>query len=172
MTLHEWGLFHKSDKATAHKYLDFYESRIGNPKKILEFGVLGGASLKMWRDRYNAEVTGVDIKQVLPILGINTWQLDCTSELSTQMLADEYDLILDDASHRVKDFMRTFYLFFPFVKKGGVYIIEDIHVMHYDEYNPDKIDVKAWVESLGHRHEYFWRMPGDESDSGTLIIYK
>lgn len=172
MTLNEWGLFYKTDKATAHEYLDFYESRIGNPEKIMEFGILNGASLRMWKYRYNADVTGVDIKQVLPIPGINIWQLDYTDSLSTQFLNGEYDLIIDDASHIIEHMIKGFELYYPMVKKGGCYIIEDCHTMHYEGYNPNKIDFKSWVKSLNLRHEYFNRIPGDESDSMTLIIYK
>ena len=48
MTLHDYGLQYGSDKATHHGYLTFYEAHIGEPKSIIEFGILNGASLKMW----------------------------------------------------------------------------------------------------------------------------
>lgn len=171
MTLHEWGLHHGSDKATAHKYLDFYEARIGEPQYILEFGVLNGASLKMWRDRYNeALVIGFDIEKKKPIDGVSIYEMDCTDPKID--FYTEIDLIVDDASHNTIDQIKAFEFWWPHVNKGGHYIIEDCHTMHYTQYNPTKIDFKAWVESLGIRHEYFWRVPGDESDSGTVIFYK
>lgn len=175
MTLHEWGIFHGSDKAYAHNYLNFYEAKIGMPHSILEFGVLNGASLKMWRDKYNAFVIGLDIEKKQPITGITVLQMDATDEKTATYLSNLYnnfDLIVDDASHMVADQIKSFQLFWPFVNKGGCYIIEDCHTMHYDQYNPSKIDFKAWVESLGIEHEYFLRVPGDESDSMTLIFWK
>jgi len=81
MTLHEWGIFHGSDKAHAHNYLNFYEAKIGLPHSILEFGVLNGASLKMWRDKYNAFVIGLDIEKKQPINGITVLQMDATHEI-------------------------------------------------------------------------------------------
>lgn len=172
MTLHEWGLFHKTDKATAHKYLDFYESRIGEPKSILEFGVLNGSSLKTWRDRYpGARVVGFDIEPKPKMEGVEIHLADCNHKINTTWLSP-MDLILDDASHQTKEQIETFEIWWHKVNEGGHYIIEDCHTMHYTQYNPEKIDFKGWVESLGIKHEYFWRVPGDESDSGTVIFYK
>lgn len=169
-SLHEWGIFHKTDKATHHKYCDFYEARIGEPKSILEFGVLNGASLKMWRDRYpEATIMGIDIEKKQPIDGITLYHADATNWYVDH---EGIDLIIDDASHNVADQIAAFNLWFPLVNSGGHYIIEDIHTQHYTEYNPNKIDLMAWVKSLGLMYEEFWRNPEDKSDSGTIIFYK
>jgi len=173
MTLHDYGLRCGSDKATAHFYCNFYEQRIGTPLNIIEFGVLGGASLKMWKARYPyAKVTGVDINDVKPVPGVTIVKADCTKVHVASMLTDDYDLILDDASHMAADMMQAFELFWPMVVKGGHYVIEDVHAVAYEKYNPTNIDFDAWVKSLGIEHEYFWRMPEDHSDSGTLMFYK
>jgi trans-aconitate methyltransferase len=173
MTLHEWGLFHKTDKATAHKYLDFYEARIGEPKSIIEFGVLNGSSLKMWRDRYpGATVIGLDIDQKTAPEGTYFFKLDASKENWITKISPQFDLIIDDASHFTLEQVDAFDLWWPLVAKGGKYIIEDCHTMHYTHYNPVEFDFKKWVEGLGIKHEYFLRTPGDESDSMTLILYK
>jgi len=170
MTLHEWGLFHKTDKATAHNYLHFYEARIGKPKSILEFGVRDGASLKMWRDAFpTAMVMGFDINPPIAINGVITLQVDCTEAMPGDQ---EYDLIIDDASHITVDQIKTFNNWWAAVVPGGYYILEDIHAAAYDLYNPTHIDFDAWVKSLGIMYEYFWRDPNDKSDSGTVIFYK
>lgn len=171
MTLHEYAVMHGSDKGKYHKYCDFYEARIGEPKSIIEFGVLNGSSLKMWRDRYpEALVVGYDIMPSLTVEGCYTFQISATDPQSCKR--SDVDLIIDDASHYTKDQIAAFNIHWPFVNPGGHYIIEDVHTMHYDEYNPDKINFKAWVKSLGIKHEWYWKNPGDESDSGTLIFYK
>jgi len=172
-TLHEFGIIHGSDKAKAHNYLDFYESRIGEPKSIIEFGVLRGSSLKMWHDRYpDATVIGLDINKTDAPEGTFTFKIDAAKENWITKLNPRFDLILDDASHLTTDQISSFDLWWPLVAKGGCYIIEDIHTMHYDAYNPTKIDLKKWVAELDLPHEYFSRVPNDESDSMTLIIYK
>ena len=173
MTLHEWGVFHKTDKALHHNFCHFYEERIGEPKRILEFGVLNGSSLKMWRDRYNARVTGFDIEKKPPISRIEIYQASCTDPGVAECWPDnDVDLIIDDASHKTIDQIAAFKIWWPKVKEGGFLIVEDIHTMYYDEYNPTKICLKSWIESLGIKHEYYWRIPGMESDSGTVIFYK
>jgi hypothetical protein len=53
--LHELGLKYKTDKATYHNFLKFYEKHINKAlvKKFLEIGVYKGASLKMWREYFD-----------------------------------------------------------------------------------------------------------------------
>ena len=173
MTLHEHAVHHGSDKGKAHKYCDFYESRIGEPKRIIEFGILNGASLKMWRDRYrDAVVIGLDIVDTVAPDGCYTFKIDASKPNWITKLEAQFDLILDDASHMVVDQISSFELWWPLVAKGGHYVIEDCHTMHYSQYNPAGIDFKRWVESLNIKHEYYSRVPGDESDSMTLIFYK
>jgi hypothetical protein len=172
--LHDIGIRHGTDKATAHKYLDFYEQHIGSPRTILEFGVLNGASLRMWRDAFpDASVIGFDTNPTVNPEGTHVLKGDATDKNNwLRLWQPKFDLIIDDASHMVADQIAAFNLWWPCVNDGGHYIIEDIHTMHYDHYNPEKVDVKKWIEGLGIRHEYFWRVPGDESDSGTVIFFK
>ena len=52
---------------------------------------------------------------------------------------EELDLIIDDASHNLKDILITFSKLFQKLKKGGTYIIEDINQFHvFKELNPYK----------------------------------
>ena len=52
---------------------------------------------------------------------------------------EELDLIIDDASHNLKDILITFSKLFQKLKKGGTYVIEDINQFHvFKELNPYK----------------------------------
>jgi hypothetical protein len=52
-------------------------------------------------------------------------------------LADELDIIIDDASHNLRDIIITLSIFFKKLKKGGVYIIEDFDQFKvFKELNP------------------------------------
>jgi len=173
MDLQNCGFLYRSDKATHHGYLPFYEARIGEPKSIIEFGILNGASLKMWHARYPAAtVIGLDIEDKKTPEGCYTFKIDATKENWITKIRPTFDLIIDDASHKTLDQIATFELWWPLVAKGGCFIIEDVHTMHFTEYNPSGYDLKKWVDGLGIKHEWFWRVPGDESDSGTVIFYK
>ena len=51
----------------------------------------------------------------------------------------DFDLIIDDGSHNLSDILISLKLFFKFIKKGGLYIIEDFkHPNYY--YNNRNID--------------------------------
>lgn len=176
MTLHEYGLYHGSDKATAHQYLDFYQTEIGNPRIIMEFGVKDGASMKMWREFYAGSlVVGLDINNPPCVEGCLIYEKDATKQSTVDMLTaliPQYDLIVDDASHMVTDQIDSLNLWWPYVKPGGHYIIEDIHTQYYDHYNPMKFWLANTLEALGITYKEFWRDPSDKSDSGTVILYK
>jgi hypothetical protein len=52
-------------------------------------------------------------------------------------LDDELDIIIDDASHNLRDIIITLSIFFKRLKKGGVYIIEDFDQFEvFKELNP------------------------------------
>ena len=46
-------------------------------------------------------------------------------------LSDSYDLIIDDGSHVSKDIITSFARYFPLLKSGGMYIIEDLHASYW-----------------------------------------
>ena len=52
---------------------------------------------------------------------------------------EDFDIIIDDASHNLKDILITFSKLFQKLKKGGFYVIEDINQFHvFKELNPYK----------------------------------
>lgn len=170
--LHNWAITHGSDKGTAHQYCDFYQANIGTPKTIIEFGVLNGASLKMWRDMYPGSVViGLDIEDKKPIPGVYIFNIDATKENWITKITPRFDLIVDDASHVVEDQIASFNLWWPLVNKGGCYIIEDIHASLFTAYNKTGFDMFGWVEDLPYRKKHYRRSPS-ETDSMTVIIFK
>ncbi len=42
-----------------------------------------------------------------------------------------FDIILDDGGHTMKQQITSFKILYPFVKKGGIYIIEDLHTSYW-----------------------------------------
>ena len=52
-------------------------------------------------------------------------------------LDKELDIIIDDASHNLRDIIIAFSILFKKLKKGGIYIIEDINQFEvFKELNP------------------------------------
>jgi hypothetical protein len=131
-----------SDKITWHRYMEFYEphlARLGQPEQILEFGVFHGASIRYLRDRYHgAHIVGCDI---LPPQA--EWPQEAEIEYVTldqgkpadleRLFADhpdQIDLAIDDGSHQPEHQRNCLVATLPRVRRGGIYILEDLHTSH------------------------------------------
>lgn len=164
-----------TDKATWHRYCDFYESVL--PKEIgalIEIGVKDGASLKMWRSYYLEAIAiyGVDINKCENVEGCRVFQADGTdARLWNQFWPLGFDIIIDDGSHRCSDQRKTFDAAWPTLKPGGFYIIEDVHTSFLDEYADESPTTYEWAMKLPGAMES-WRDLSNKSDSGTIIIPK
>ena len=124
-----------------HNYIDTYENLFSPLKydkfNLLEIGIYNGGSIKLWRDYFiNANIFGTDIeysqlaKETLKNENVTILLGDSTDENSTILknnLTDEqFDIIIDDGNHSFEYQYKTLHNFFPKLKKGGMYIIEDI----------------------------------------------
>jgi hypothetical protein len=139
MNLRECFDAHGCDKGTRrHRYDVFYEPvfsplRYG-PVRILEIGVLSGASLAAWVDYFpKAEVIGVDTFQRIPPDQVSILMHPRVSWFkcdSTQVVPDiePVNFIIDDGSHKAVEQVATFHKYQPLLKEGGRYFIEDVFV--------------------------------------------
>ena len=138
----------------AMNYTDVYEAYLtpyrNSPITILEIGLgvqgetwkanivhgrnEGGASLKMWYDYLpNASIYGIDVNPC-PNLNndrITTFVADQSDiqQLESFIQATnntEFDVIIDDGSHRPDHQQISLEFFFQKLKNGGIYFIEDL----------------------------------------------
>lgn len=148
MTLHELAIKYGSDKAE-HNYCPFYEQTLlKNPKKILEIGVLKGASIRMWREYFpEAEIHGLDLFEENPIPDIEgvVWHKgnQCDWLLLEQLRKEDFDIIVEDCSHNARDQMMTFFGLF----NGKPYYIEDL-ACNRDPFYADKLPYAASAQGL------------------------
>lgn len=129
-TLTELALMYGTDKGSiGHNYIPFYEQHLPkNPKKLLEIGVKEGRSIQMWKKYFPAcEIHGLDLFIENPepdIPGVKWWKGNqCDWQLLEQLRKEDFDVIVDDASHNSRDQMITFFGLF----NGKHYFIEDLH---------------------------------------------
>ena len=161
------------DKGTAHSYIEHFYSKIFdsvrfNHLKFLEIGVSTGLSLEMWGEYFeNSEITGIDINylEYKPKNSrIKLFVGDSTKPDSTKQIASEFDIIIDDGSHLLQSQLRTFFIFFPLLKQGGLYIIEDIR--NIDMYRSIFLNLYPDTEI------YDFRQFKNRHDDVTALIYK
>ena len=137
-----------------NNYTDIYEAYFSGlrnePINILEIGLgvtgeawqanivhgrnSGGASLKSWYDYFpKAAIYGADINACayLDNERTQTHVVDQGSSDSLRQFLDaigpvEFDIVIDDGSHRPDHQQTSFAVLFERVKPGGLYIIEDL----------------------------------------------
>lgn len=175
MILQQIGLKHNTDKATFHKYLDFYQKRLPQRTfqgRLLEIGVMDGASLRMWHEYYpKAEIVGIDINDNshLDIEGVTILQLNATDTEALQELGN-FDIIVDDGSHMTAEQQKSFeQLFYKQLNKGGFYILEDLHTSLIPSYVNSKLTTIEYLKQLEHKIYHFQR-DKKVNDSMTCVI--
>ncbi|WP_396189372.1 class I SAM-dependent methyltransferase, partial [Flavobacterium sp.] len=145
---------YQSDKGDGimpkHNYAEFYERYLIDKREeqllILEIGVCGGKSLSTWYEYFpNAIIIGLDIEDKSKFNNdrIFTFKLDQSSPLELKSFVDEcrkkgyeFDIILDDGSHHMRDQQITLSYLFPLLKPSGLYFIEDLHTSLADDKYP------------------------------------
>jgi hypothetical protein len=132
----------RTDKNTIHSYLPLYQnlliSKKETAKNVLEVGILGGGSIKLWHDFFvNANVYGLDLMHIN-----NVWDEIKNKErikLSTSFdayhpnsfnhlynLKIKFDFMLDDGPHTLESMKQFIRLYSQLMTDDGILIIEDV----------------------------------------------
>ena len=123
---------------------------------MLEIGVLREQSLRMWEEYFpHAQVFGADVRRHR---GERMIQLDQSNPSQLRQVAKlrNWTVVLDDGSHKPTHQLATFMTFFPLLRPGGVYIIEDVETSY-------------WARRRGRGTLYGWSMR-DEDNSTDVIM--
>jgi hypothetical protein len=122
-----------------------FECGIGTTNKDIlcnmSSGGKPGASLRVWKDYFsNAEIFGADIDKniLLSEDRIKTFyvdQLDANSikQMWSSINKKNFDLIIDDGLHDYEAAKSLFFASYSKLKKGGIYIIEDVKNTYFEK---------------------------------------
>ena len=168
-----------TDKGTmdyGHHYTGFYDELLNDLSKghvkMLEIGVADprfpGASLKVWKEYFpDIELIGYDINPDAKKFeqdGVSVFIGDQNNPAHLESCINkhggDFDIILDDGSHYGEHIVTSFKTLYPYLKEGGIYIIEDLHAAQLDE-NKMIEEVKA----LNYQSHEFYR-----THHGKLLI--
>ena len=140
----------RTDKNTAHSYIDLYESLLSSKKytatSVLEIGIgdggqgiTNGGSIKLWHDYFQgATIHALDIQPITNIwpelLGNDRIKLYTSIDAYNyntfkQLFLDtnlKCDLILDDGPHTLDSMKTCIELYTQILTDNGILIIEDI----------------------------------------------
>jgi SAM-dependent methyltransferase len=133
---HKWTHYFEAYQAT-------FNSRRGAPMKILEIGVLHGASLRLWKKYFHhpqTTVVGIDIDPECarfdaPPQDIHVRIGSQTDSAFLEGVVREFgpfDLIIDDGSHHSAHMIKSFNCLYALgLKDDGIYFVEDLHANYW-----------------------------------------
>tara|TARA_B110000003_G_scaffold202077_1_gene200728 strand:- start:7757 stop:8521 length:765 start_codon:yes stop_codon:yes gene_type:complete len=144
--IHKKNIGKVSDKWAS--YLPFYDQLFEKYRKeklsLLEIGVQNGGSLETWKayfDKANVLI-GCDIdkqcgnlkyddSRVHVVVG-DANQSDTVKKIVN--ICGNFEIVIDDGSHQTNDIITSFLIYFPLVKPGGLYVIEDTHTLYMNSW--------------------------------------
>lgn len=104
-------------------------------KLVMEVGVADGSCLRAWREVFpNALIVGMDIHhsdkahgdRIEFHIGDMRSRRDCENAAAGRL----FDMIVDDATHHIDANLMTLLYLWPFVRPGGMYVIEEFCDVH------------------------------------------
>ena len=136
-----------------HNYSKFYEKYFSDYRKkkinFLEIGSHEGNGLASfyfffpYAKFYGANINPFQMKyqaKRMEEIYIDVSSRNILNNFS-KYFKEDFDLIVDDASHNIKDILQTLSILFKNLKKGGMYIIEDINQFKvYPNLNPENYE--------------------------------
>ncbi len=151
--------FINNGKDKGHGYAKFYETHLSKFKddniKILEIGSFAGASAAAFAKFFpKAQIYCLDInlsnfkyssKRIHPY-GVNSSDKKMMTKLLLKIdffnSIKNFDVIIDDGSHKLSDQLKALDFFFKYVGSEGFYIIEDYKFPNYFNHLNDINELK------------------------------
>lgn len=191
-SLNDLGEKYGTDKSNLlHGYLNEYESLFKKPdevKKVVELGLQRKSgewvnselpSLKMWLDFFpNAHIFGFDAQDLkidhdrVTIHKGQQGRIKHHIEFS-QQIGWDIDFVIDDCSHRPTDSLLSLLFFWPRLKKGGIYIVEDVQAVIQDEYPEWMRTENYFPQYIDHLNaEVKWVDSKSSGKNSSLVLIK
>lgn len=175
MKLEDCNLGDTDKGSSVHNYLPLYERHLEPDyiETLTEIGVYTGGSLRMWaRWLPDAQIIGVDNEPenyVVPSEPENSPQ-NIVFLAGDATLMDPWpsDVVIDDGSHHGDDQLAVFDGFWPLLRPGGWYVIEDLETVWSDSFRAGQ-EMRSF---MAHRLEAALRHAGSGSEVAELHAYE
>lgn len=145
-----------------NSYAEFFKRRpAAEARNIVDIGMYAGGSIALWNEIFRPDkLIGIDMeynqendyfrsylaKNKLSDRIATFWNTDQSDEkrlkeISMKHMGDGIDIVFDDASHFYGPTKHSFQALFPFLRPGGLYIIEDWNWAHTA---PFQLETSIW----------------------------
>ena len=144
-----------------HKWLHYfpiYERHflryVNRPVTLLEIGVFKGGSLEMFRNFLGpySQIVGIDIDPTCKYYEQEQIQIRIGDQADTNFLGKiceefgEFDIVLDDGSHLMRDIYASWTYLYSRINKNGIYMIEDLHTAYDESYGGGLKNPNSFIE--------------------------
>ena len=128
-----------TDKGTDHSYLTVYDELFKPYKNkkinLLEIGYYKGGSIKLWEDYFpKAKIMAVDInpqdfEESNVVLGDRVTFIQHNVRYLSDIDFSDFpiDIAIEDGSHQIRSQARFIRTVYPFMRDGGIIVIEDVN---------------------------------------------
>jgi len=161
-------------------YLNLYEKLLkpyeNHEVNILEIGIQNGGTLEIWGTYFKRakNIIGCDVDPECIALRYSDHRIKIVvgdantndTENSITNHSKDFDIIIDDGSHKSSDVIKSFFRYFPYLTDNGIYIIEDTHTSYWKNYEGGLYNpystlsfVKRLIDIINYEH---WRLSGVE----------
>jgi hypothetical protein len=176
-----------SNLINGHNYSKFYENiffDIKNDKiNLMELGSFyGNASAALFFYFKNANIFGADINPDMFKYKSNRIQSFYVNSSSKHSIKNEildknisFKIIIEDASHMLKDQIISLFMLFPIVESGGYFIIEEIDFPETREdmrVNQEHPDLKNILRCISDKKDFYSPYIDEESKLYFLNNYE
>lgn len=161
-------LNYPSDKDTSHNYLPVYQEEFNNTHniKLLEIGICFGGSLKLWTHYFiDSEIHGIDHtkytdEEIPGIVHFGRYE-----DLHNTFEDNYFNYIINDSLHDADPQLEAFHMYFPKLKAGGKFFMEDI---------PNTDHLNKIIDELHKYNVKIWDMRtiSEKQDSIVVVITK
>lgn len=176
MRLHDCVDNMKTDKGTAHSYINLYESLLStrreSAKHVLEIGIgdflpdgQNGGSIQMWHKYFpNAIVYAMDIKPLSTVMNELKYndkiKLFTSVDAYDKSLVDmffkdiKFDVLLDDGPHTLESMKMFIRLYVDKMSDTGILMIEDVQDPQWFEELKQEVPehLKSNIKTFDLRH--------------------
>ena len=152
-----------------HFYEDHFNSYLKSPINILEIGIRGGGSVRIWREYFHPDsnVYGGEVENFTPIDNTTCYQMDMYSQEALNLFEDSYfDIVVDDGPHTYESFVSVITKYHSKIKKGGILVVEDV-------IDPSWVDPLIELsKSIGYTKSESFNMAGKQRHQDLLDLWK